>query len=176
GGTAAIEGPTIRLAEIVKAAWCNFHSSSQVLGINKQGEIVGEAFAYDLQTNTSTRKRIARRIRHADGSRFSDNMVTTTGTAAAAIAERNAIFALIPRTLIDPFWKLAKKVVAGSIKTLGEARKRAIAECVGLGATPARVCALFDKAGPDDLTAEDLVELRRILNSIRDRRITAAGP
>jgi len=173
GGSATIEGPTIRLAEIVKSAWGNLHSGGRVLGI-REGEIIGQGFAYDLQTNTSTRREVARRITRADGSRFSDDMVTVTGNAAVAIAERNAIFAVIPRSLIDPFWRMAKKVVAGSIKTLGEARKRALAECAELGATPARVCAVLGKAGPDDLTPEDLVDLRGILNSIHEGRITAA--
>lgn len=173
GSMATIDGPSVRLAEIVTNAWGNFRSGGRVLAV-KEGEIIGQGFAIDLQTNVSKVREVGRRITRADGSRYSDDMVIVTGNAAIAIAERNAIFAVIPRAMIDPFVAVAKRVVAGSIKTLGEARKRAMAECAKLKVTPARVCAVFDKAGPDDLTAEDLVELRGILTAIGEGTITAA--
>jgi hypothetical protein len=167
GTLATIDGPSIRLAELVMSAWGNMRSGGRILAVTET-EVVGQGFACDLQTNTSTVREFKRRIVRTDGRRFSDDMVTVTGNAAVAIAERNAIFRVIPRAMIDPLVAVAKKVVAGSLKTLAESRKHALRECAALKVSSARVCALFGKAGPDDLTVEDLVDLRGILTAIAE--------
>lgn len=172
GSLATISGPSIRLAELVKSAWGNLRSGGRVLAETER-EVIGQGFACDLQTNTSTVREVRRGITRANGGRFTDDMVIVTGNAAVAIAERNAIFGVIPRAMIDPLVAFAKKVVAGNIKTLGEARKRALAECAALKVTPARVCAVFGRAGVDDLTADDLADLRGILTNIGEGNITA---
>lgn len=171
GTMGTIDGPTIRLAELVKSAWGNIRSGGRILAVT-ENEVIGQGFACDLQTNTSTVKEISRGIRRSNGTRYSDDMVIVTGNAAVAIAERNAIFGVIPRALIDPLVAIAKRVVAGSLKTLAESRKHALAECAALKVTPARVCAAFDKAGPDDLTVEDLVDLKGVLTAIAEGKTT----
>jgi hypothetical protein len=117
-------------------------------------------------------KEVRRRITTSDGRRYSDDMVIVTGNAAVAIAERNAIFGVIPRAMIEPLWQIAKKVVAGSLKTLAEGRKHALADCKALGVDAARVCATLGRAGADDLSVDDLVELRGILTAIAEGTTT----
>jgi hypothetical protein len=171
GTFATIEGPSVRLAEIVKSAWGNLRSGGRVLAETDR-EVIGQGYACDLQTNTSTVKEVRRRIVTAEGRRYSDDMVIVTGNAAIAIAERNAIFGVIPRAMVEPLWRFAKKVVAGDVKTLGESRKRALADCQALGVPPARVCAALGRAGVDDLTVDDLVELRGMLTAIGEGTTT----
>lgn len=172
GGTMGkIEGPSIRLAEIVKCAWGNIRSGGRLLSETDR-EVVAQGFACDLQVNSWTAKEVKRRIVTSDGRRYSDDMVIVTGNAAIAIAERNAIFGVIPRAMIDPLWHFAKKVVAGSVKTLAEGRKRAMTDCKALNVSPARACAALGRLGVDDLTVEDLVELRGMLTAISEGTTT----
>lgn len=172
GTFATIEGPSVRLAEIVKSAWGNLRSGGRVLAETER-EIIAQGYACDLQVNTWTSKEVRRRITTTDGRRYSDDMVIVTGNAAIAIAERNAVFGVIPRAMIDPLWQFAKKVVAGSVKTLADSRKRALADCKALNVPAPRVCAALGKLGVDDLTVEDLVELRGMLNAIAEGTTTA---
>jgi hypothetical protein len=171
GTMAKIEGPSIRLAEIVKCAWGNIRSGGRVLAENDR-EVIAQGFACDLQVNSWTAKEVKRRIVGRDGRRYSDDMVIVTGNAAIAIAERNAIFGVIPRAMIDPLWHFAKKVVAGSVKTLAEGRKRAMADCKALNVSPARACAALGRLGVEDLTVDDLVELRGMLTAIAEGTTT----
>lgn len=168
-----VEGPSIRMAELVAYAWGNLRWGSRVVAESDK-TITAQGYCHDLQTNVARHSDVSRRITKRDGSRYSDDMVIVTGNAAGAIAARNALFGVVPRMFVDELVRTAKAVAAGTIKNLTESRKIALAEFEKLGVNSDRVCDRLEIPGPDDITVEHLVELGGILTAIRDKETTAA--
>jgi hypothetical protein len=107
-----------------------------------------------------------------NGKRFGDDMIATTGNAAASIALRNAVTRGIPKALWKELFDEAKKVAGGSAQTFGTRRDKTIKELGIQGATPDQIFALLGVTGIDDLRTEHLVHLRGLYNAIKDGEIT----
>src|SRR5579872_5044952 len=61
GGKTLIEGPTVRMAEIVISCWRNIHASGRPGGID-DNFVIGQAIAWDLETNVKIGMETRRRI------------------------------------------------------------------------------------------------------------------
>lgn len=169
----AIEGPSVRLAEVVAYAWGNLRWGARIVSEGEKS-VTAQGYCHDLQTNVARHTEVSRRITTREGRRYSDDMVIVTSNAACAIAARNALFSVVPRMFVEELVRTAKGVAAGTIKNLAEARKAALAEFEKLGVPTDRVFARCEIAGPDDLTVEHLVELGGILTALRDKETTVA--
>ena len=97
-GGKPIEGPSVRLAEIVLAAWGNVRADARVIDVGAK-EITAEGMCWDLEKNIAIRVQVKRRITDKNGSRYNDDMIVVTGNAACSIALRNAVFKVIPMAL-----------------------------------------------------------------------------
>jgi len=166
-----VEGPSVRLAEIVQVAYGNIRAGARIVAETDR-EVVAQGFCHDLETNTAVVMEVQRRIVDGNGRRYSDDMVTMTKNAACAIARRNAVFAVIPRAFVNPLMEAAKKVAAGDAKTLSESRTRALAAFAELGVSAAAICDKLERGGVEDIDLEDLLLLSGLLTAIRERETT----
>jgi hypothetical protein len=164
-------GPSVRLAEIVASAWGNLRAGAWILNVT-QDEVVARGFCHDLQTNYAIATEVYRSIVDRNGRRYSDDLVTLTKNAACAIARRNAVFAVVPRTFVNQLVDAAHGVAAGDLKSLAETRKRLLAEYVALGVSTAAVCAKLDRPGVEDLDLEDVRLLHGLLTALREGQTT----
>jgi hypothetical protein len=108
-----IEGPSVRLAEIIAHVWGNLRIKKRVTAITDT-HVVSEGVCWDLENNVAMAAEAQRRITDKKGRRYSDDMIVTTANAAASIGLRNAVFSVIPRAL----WQ--KLLVASQAKARGE--------------------------------------------------------
>jgi hypothetical protein len=89
-GNKPILGPSIRLAEIVSQCFGNCVSESRVVAIDRVNKIISaEGLFTDLQTNSTVKASVERRISDKHGRLYSDDMIAVTGNAARSIARRN---------------------------------------------------------------------------------------
>lgn len=169
-GARKISGPSIRLAEIMVSCWGNLRGEMRTLGAD-DNHVEGQAMVWDLETNVAIRKEEKRRITHSDGRRYNDDMIATTGRAAAAIAFREAAFKVIPRVYVDEIYDACRKVAVGNIKTLGQQRTKALDHFHRYGITDDRILAVLERASIEEVTLDDVETLRGIRTAIKDKQI-----
>ena len=167
----AIEGASIRMAEIVASAWGNLRCGARVCGIEDR-EIVAEGVCWDLEANVVFRMETRRRITTAQGKRYGDDMIVVTGNAACSIAVRNAILRVVPLVYVDELTEAAKQVVRGDAKTLAVRRVDALRALTAMGANEARVLARLGRASVEEIGLDDLVMLRGLRTSIKEKHAT----
>ena len=171
----AIEGPSIRLAEIAAQAWGNNRSDARVIAVNRQEKYVeAEGVFHDLETNMATRAVVRRNIRTSKGFLFSDDMITVTGNAACSIAKRNAILAGIPRGVYRPAYRAARGIVAGTAETLGANRAKVYRAFASYGVTPAQIHELLGLGGEADVGLDHIALLRATFASIKNNEATVS--
>ncbi len=162
-----IEGPSVRLAEIVGSAWGNLRYSAQILAIeNKQ--IVAQGTCLDLEKNVAAQVEIRRRITDKNGKRFNDDMIGVTANAACSIALRQAIFKVVPFAYIKDIYGKAQEVSIGKGLTMEQRRSRAFDWFTKIGAKQEDVFKVIKKKGLEDVTVDDLITLQGIRTAVMD--------
>lgn len=170
-GTKIIEGPGIRLAEIVASTWGNLRFGSRIIAEDDQF-IVAQGMAHDLETNVATTLEVRRRITNKSGKKYSADMIAVTANAASAIAVRNAIFKIIPKTYIDQIFQTAKKVAVGEASTLSSRRATVIERLNKMGATKETILNFLGRTGVEEIGLEDLEKLIGIGTAIKEGSIS----
>lgn len=100
-GGQTITTPSIRLAEILRHIWGYLVVHSWYIGIVDNGTAVKcGALAFDAVNSNLEITEATRPIVTKDGRLFNDDMIRMTIAACQAIARRNAIFGVIPRSLV----------------------------------------------------------------------------
>ena len=170
--TKNIEGPTVRFAEIMAYSWGNMRIGSRV--VDESGDyVVAQGIAFDLQKNISVTMEVRRKITGREGNRFSADMVAVTGQAAAAIARRNAVLAVIPK----PFWmstyESAVKIIRGDASTLVARRDKVLQRFQQMSVTPEMICRLLGIDSVFDISLENLGTLIGIGTAIKEGTTTA---
>lgn len=163
-------GPSVRFAEILFNTWGNAAVGARVIDMTGDFVVVQGVF-FDMQENTKLAVDVARSIvgSAAKGSRrYSQDMIATTTSAALAIARRNAIFAGVPKALWLPIYNESRLVALGDIQTLSTRRTKAIETFSKMGVAPERVYEVLGVSGIDAMTLDDVLQLRVILQQIRD--------
>ncbi|CAB4161142.1 hypothetical protein UFOVP733_30 [uncultured Caudovirales phage] len=170
GKDSYIVGPSVRLAEIAANCWGNLHSGARIVQ-NDGKTITGEAIAWDLEKNNKVTIQSSKSIVGKRGV-YPVHMQNTTGKAAASIAYRNAIFKIIPKSIIDTIFKEAKKVATGSDKPIAQRINEAIIYFTKLGISETRLLELLNKESRELIDDEDLLMLLGIKNAVVDGAIT----
>jgi len=166
-GGKIIDGPGVRLAEIVGSAYGNMRYGARIVG--EEGDfIVAQGIAHDLEKNVAATIEVRRRIVNKQGRRFDTDMIGVTANAACSIALRNAIFKVIPRSFVNSIYESAKQVAIGDASTLVERRTRALETLAKMGAMEDRVLAMLGKAGIEDIDLTDLELLTGLRTAIKD--------
>lgn len=171
-GSSLIEGPSVRLAEIVAAAWGNLRVQSQIV-CNDGKFITARGVCHDLETNTAVSFEVQRRITDKNGRTFSDDMIVTTGNAAGAIAFRNAVFKVVPKATISTVLKAIKDVSMGKTIDIEATRQKMIQYFAKAGVTTEMILSYLEVQSIEDIDAEMIEVLRGTSTAIKEGTTTA---
>lgn len=150
-----IEGPAVRLAEIVATCWGNIRTQARVIA--EDGRFVtAQGIAWDMERNNLASMETQRRITNSKGHTYSDDMIGVTANAAAAIAYRNAVFKIVPNALVRAVYREARKAALGDAKTLVQRRQAAIEWFAKAGISLQQLLAYLERGGIDDIGLEEL--------------------
>lgn len=170
-GGKTIEGPSVRMAEIVASAWGNSQAGARV--VDEGAEFVtAQGVFWDLQRNVKITMEVRRRITDKHGRRFNSDMIGVTGNAACSIALRNAIFRGIPKAFWNDIYQAARKCAVGDIKTLANRRAEGLAYLQKIGASEAQVLGLLGVAGVEDIGLDHLAVLKGLATAIKTGETT----
>lgn len=165
-GGKKLEGPSIRLAEIVASAWGNLRVTARLISVDRT-TLTAQAMCHDLETNNAVTTEVRRNITGKRG-RFNDDMITVTANAAMSIAVRNAIFRVVPFAHVKPIFDEAKLVSLGKGKTFTQQRDDALKYWRSKGVKDEQLCETLEIASVNDLTVDDLISLRGFFTAIKD--------
>lgn len=166
-----IEGPSVRLAEIVCASYGNIRAGHRTIA-NDGKAITAQGICHDLETNNSVTVEVKRRITKKDGRTFSEDMQTTTGNAAGAIAYRNAVFKVVPMALIQDVYEKAKEVARGTAETLVKRRDKALEYFKSIGVKDEQICAALNLKSVGDIDLDKLFTLTSMRSAIKNGEST----
>ncbi len=170
-GGKMIEGPSIRLAEIVAASYGNIRSGSRVID-NDGKTITAQGICHDLETNNCITIEVKRKITDRNGKAFNEDMQVMAGNAACAIALRNAIFKVVPRALIEDVYEKTKQVAKGTAETLPARRKKAVDYFKGLGIKDVQICEVLEVKKIEDIDLDKLAVLNGMFQSLKNQEAT----
>lgn len=162
-----IRGASVRLAEIISNCYGNIRASSRIIS-NDGRVLTAQGICWDLENNVAYSIEVKRKITHKDGTPFSEDMQVVTANAVCSIAIRNAIFKCVPLGITNSVQERIKKVVLGSENDFTTIRKIAVEYFENQGVPTKTILSLFEKKTIDDLTREDVFDLRGIANAIKD--------
>ncbi|SMC46195.1 hypothetical protein [Pedobacter africanus] len=166
-----LDGPSVRLAEIVCSTYGNVRSGARVIS-NDGKTITAQGVCHDLETNNCVTVEVKRKITDKHGKTFSEDMQVVTGNAACAIAFRNAVFKVIPSALVFEVFDAAKKVAIGTAETLVERRDKAIKYFKDEGVKEDQICEVLSIKRVEDIDLEKLYTLRGMVTLIKNGEST----
>ena len=173
-GGKAISGPSVHLAKILAQVWGNLRVEAKVIEVGAN-HLTSQAVAFDLENNLAIKVEVKRSIMSRNG-RFNDDMIVVTGNAANSIALRNAVLSVIPRSIVDKVYDSAKRAITGDISDTQKLMIKRKKVFDGLKDTynvsEKEVLSSVGKASIDHITADDLVVIIGIGQSIKDGDIT----
>lgn len=172
-GGKSLQGPSIRLAEIVAACYGNNQYGGRVIA-NDGREITAQGIFMDLENNTRVTVEVKRSITDSKGQVYNRDMQTLTGNAATAIAIRNAILKGIPGALVADIQTSAKEVARGTAATLPERSKKAVEYFKGLGVTEKQICEVLEIVKIGDIDLDKLETLTGMKAAIANQETTVA--
>lgn len=126
-GGKPITGPSVHLAKLIVSNWGSIRAEAKVVRITDK-HVVSRGTCWDLENNVATAFEVRRSIIGKHG-RYSDDMITVTGNAANSIAYRNAVFAVIPKAIVDKVYQATIHCITGDLsneETLIARRKKCI--------------------------------------------------
>lgn len=172
-GGKMIHGPSIRFAELIKAAWGHNKSSAHITDVNREAMYIeAEGVFHDLETNMETSSVVRRSIRDKYGKCFSEDMITITGNAACAIAKRNAILEGIPRPLWENAYEASKRRAAGGVEGLQKKRQDMLKTFMREGVAPDRVLTTLGVTSEAHIKLEHINTLRGMWGSYQSGEAT----
>lgn len=166
-----IEGPSVRLAEIMLSAWGNAKCGARIISEDDK-VVVAQGVAVDLETNTSISVEVTRRITDKHGNKYKDDMIIVTKNAACAIAYRNAALKMIPGAFAAKVMDQARRVAMGEGKPLSERRQRALRAFGEYDVTEKQILATLDCTSIDEVDDEDLATLIGLYNALKSGETT----
>jgi hypothetical protein len=170
-GGKTLEGPSVRLAEIVVSSYGNVRAGARI--IYKDNKIVrAQGICHDLETNTSVTVEVERRITDKNGRTFSEDMIVVTGNAACAIAFRNAVFKVIPAALIQDVYEQVKEVAKGTAETLPKRRDKALDYFHSMGVKNEQICEVLQIKDVNDIDLDRLATLRGMVTALKNSETT----
>ncbi|MEM6988885.1 MAG: hypothetical protein AAF721_00265 [Myxococcota bacterium] len=165
-----IDGPSIRLAEIIATTYGNLRVSAHVAEIGK-AEVIAVGTCLDLESNTAFQTECRRRITKRNGQRYGADMIEKTANAAVSIAMRNAIFRVVPRPLVDTMLEQIKQAATGK-GTTEQKRARAFQTFRKDGVEEADVLRLVKARRAEDVGIDEIITLRGYYSAIREGEAT----
>jgi hypothetical protein len=162
-----LKGPSVRLAEIVGATYCNLRYGARVI-FNDGKHVTAQGICHDLEANTFASVEVKRSIlqnEYKNGNRtgrmvpMSEDMQVVTGNAACSIAMRNAIFKVVPAALIEDVYEKIQDVARGTAETLVVRRDKAIKFFTDKGIKREQIAQVLNLQKVEDIDLDDLATL-----------------
>lgn len=173
-GDKNIEGPSVRLAEIVANTWTNLHVVARQLDVTKADRVArSQSVAWDLERNVRVGVEVSRRIIDKKGNQYSEDMIGVTQAAALSVAFRNSVFKVVPFAYVKDIFDKCKEVSVGKGLTMTQRKEIAIKAYAVHKISEAQLLEYLEKGGWDDVTVDDFIELRGLLTAIKDGDTTA---
>jgi hypothetical protein len=166
-----IEGPSVRMAEILASSWGNIRVQARIIG-NDGKMITAQGVCHDLESNYAVSAEVKRRITDKNGRTFSEDMQVVTGNAACAIAMRNALFKVVPIALVKQVMQKAKKVSLGEATSLEESRQKMLKYFETIGVDEKHIFDYLSVSKVEEINTDMLVELRGLVNAIKEGTTT----
>ena len=167
----AIEGPSIRLAEIIASSWGNLRVQGRIIG-NDGKKITAQGVCHDLESNYAASTEVNVRITYKNGKTYSDDMQITVGGAACSKARRNAIMMVVPYALIKKIIAKAKKVSLGKATSLEESRKKMLDFYQKIGVDQQHIFDYLSISKIEEIDMDMVVELRGLATAIKEETTT----
>ena len=167
----AIEGPSVRMAEIIASSWGNIRVQARIIA-NDGKMITAQGICHDLESNYAVSSEVKRRITDKNGKTYSEDMQVVTGNAACAIAMRNALFKVVPAALVKKVMAKAKLVSIGKANSLEESRQKMLDYFKKLGVEDKNIFDYLSISKIDEIDTDMLVELRGLANAIKEGTTT----
>jgi hypothetical protein len=166
-----ISGASVRFAEIIANSYGNLRATARI--IDNDGKMVtAQGMCWDLENNVAVSIEVKRKITNKDGVLFSEDMQIVTANAACSIALRNAILKVVPLALTSEVQENIKKIIRGEEKDFVSLRKAAINHFISMDVPEKYILTLFNKNKIEDLSLDDVIELRGIAVSIKENLTT----
>jgi hypothetical protein len=166
----AITGPSVHLAKIIAQQWKNMRIESRVINIDNK-HVTSQGICWDLENNIAIKTEVKRSIMTRTG-RMSDDMITVTGNAGNSIALRNAIYAVVPKSVIDRVYSEACKKITGDVsdETKLITRRKEVFDKLKdtYQVTEKEILTSVGKASITHVTSDDLVVIIGIGQAIKD--------
>ena len=170
-GGKPITGPSVHLAKLIVSNWGNIRAEAKVVAVTDK-QVISRGTCWDLENNVATSFEVRRSILNKFGKRFADDMITVTGNAANSIAYRNAVFAVIPKAVVDQVYNAAQRKVTGDLSTEDKllARRKKCIDFFGdeYNLSEAEVVALCGKQTVNQIKADEIQLLLGIAQSLDD--------
>lgn len=172
-GGQVIEGLSVRFAEIIAGAWGNLRAQARIIG-NDGRTITAQGVCHDLETNFAVSVEVKRRITDKNGKTYNEDMQVMTGNAACAIAFRNAVLKVVPKSVTKRIIEQVKQVALGKAMDLETSRTKMIAYFGKLGVNQAALFSYLGVKRVEDVDAQMIFELRGLANALKEGTTTIA--
>lgn len=175
-GGRSVTGPSVHLARIVCQQYGNIRVQQRIKQITDK-TIIAEAVAFDMETNYAVCVEARRSILDKKGNRYTESVIETNAMAILAIAERNAILKVVPKSIIDSVYDEAFKCANGDLSDnakLLQARDKAFEYFKNeYNATEDEVLACVGIKTKEAIKPEHIADLRGYMQALKDKEISA---
>lgn len=172
-GGKAIEGPSIRFAEVVIQSWGNCRSDARVIETNRvEKYIEAEGAFLDLETNVGHTSHVRIRIFDREGRLYNDDQIMVTGNAACAKAKRNAILAGIPKAAWRAAYEASRAPASSTSENLSQKRRDTLTAFTRFNVSPDRVLASIGLRSEAELTPNHISTLRGMWAALKNGEAT----
>ncbi len=166
-----LQGPSVRLAEIVVACYGNIRAGARILEVGAR-EVVAQGVCHDLERNCMQNTEVRRRIVNSWGKRYNDDLIQLTCNAACSIAFRNAVYKVIPASLCQPAYQAARRMCVGDIQTLDQRRAKALKRFALMGVPSAKLVEKLGKNKIEDIGVDEMATLVGLYNALTNHEIS----
>ena len=175
-GGKAIQGPSVRLAEIALNCYGNIRVGTRIIEVIDHIDnphVVIQAVCHDLENNAMIMIEKRRRItKKKFKEQIDEDDIQLSVNACTSIAYRDAAFKLIPMAIIKPVCEAAKKLAVGDIKSITAKRTLVIDHLKKMGATEDRILAVISCRKVEDIGVDQLGQLIGLGTALKDGETT----
>jgi hypothetical protein len=172
GSKNIIEGPSVRLAEIMKNAYGRILIETGIVE-DVPSHVIVYARATDLEKLTSTTIQVKRNTVTSYGQPYNADMRTIAMNAAMAIAKRNAVLDVIPKAFANNIVKRCKEMVQGAAsQNLRDTVQKMVGWFAKQGVTAEMLCEKCEVESIDAITAPMVADLKGIATALKDNTTT----
>ena len=167
----SIQGPSVHMARIVAQQYGNLRAEARGIEIGDI-YITSEAVAFDLETNYACKVEVRLKIVDKYGKRFSDDVIASNILGCNARAFRNAVFSVVPKSIVDAVYNAAQRKITGDLSTedkLLAKRKQVVSGYADTyGVSLEELLKVVGRSKEEHLGPEQLKQLIGLAQAIKD--------